>query len=305
MAIRKRVSLTGEPFVTDNALIVDQVAFDIGTRVIKWWEDEGFSQYPTNRSVVKTEDMATGKVKTKVIQGKRYYERKKGVAGIRQVFIHHAGADRESPAIMRDVLHNQRGLSVQFATEDDGRIYQFLDAVKAAKHAGNHNQLSIGNECCLWPDARKRPNYYSAANRKRTGNLPHAVKEEVLQGSKMKVFCFPEPQVDAVCRWAAGLWFALLTLGNGMRLGSYKAGLGSPVPLEAMFTIAPRFPRNAKGEIPRKVYPKHLEHVGLIGHLQCSPRKWDPAGFPWEEAEAKVHEYFWTFVENSSKRRTG
>lgn len=299
MAIKKQISLTGQPFETDNCFILGQVAFDIGTRVIKWWEEDGFSQYPTNRSVVKTEDAATGKVKTRIIQGKRYYERRGGIDGIRQVFIHHSGADREDPAIMREVLHNQRGLSVQFAHEDDGRIYQFLDAAVAAKHGGKHNHISVGTECCLWPDARKRPNYYSAANRKRTGNLPHRVKEEVLQGMKMKVFCFPEKQVDAVCRWAAGIWYAVCTLGTRPREGSYNVGFNPAIPLEKMFTQPPRFPRTVKGEIPRKVFRRHLDHVGLIGHLQCSPRKWDPAGFPWEEAELKIRDYFWEFVSNA------
>ena len=288
MAIRKRVSLTGGPYNGENALVVDGVAFDIGTRVIKWWEPDGFGQYETNRSVVKTEDNATGEVKTKVIAGKRYYKRKKGVLGIKQVFLHHSGADREDPGVMREVLHNQRGLSVQFAHEDDGRIFQFLDAVEAAKHGGKHNHISIGSECCLWPNARKRPNYYSEENRKRTGNLPHAVKNETLQGMKMKVFCFPDPQVEAVCRWAAGLWIAI---------GYLRAeALGTDDPIGALFNEPPAFPRNKKGEIPRKVYKKHLEHIGLIGHLHCSTRKWDPAGFPWEHAERRTRELFLDFA---------
>ena len=293
MTIRERVSLTREPFNGDNAFVLDQVAFDIGTRVIKWWEPGGFGQYETNRVVLKEEDNDTGKVKTRIIQGKRYYERKNGVLGIRQVFIHHSGADRENPGVMRDVLHNQRGLSVQFAHEDDGRIYQFLDAVEAAKHAGKHNQISIGTECCLWPDARKRPNYYSEANRARTGNLPHAVKEEILQGMKMKVFCFPDEQVEAVCRWAAGLWVAIGHLRWKM--------LGRGDDMALTFEHAPTFPRSGKGgrsaqTIPRQVYKKALEHVGLIGHLQCSKRKWDPAGFPWEKAEQRISELFYRFA---------
>jgi len=299
MAIKKRISLTGQPFNGDNALVIDGVAFDIGTRVIKWWEAEGFSQYGTKRVVVKTEDMDTGKVKTRTIQGKRYKKRKRGIFGVSQILIHHSGADRESPKIMHDVLHNQRGLSVQFAHEDDGRIYQFLDAVEAAKHAGSHNQISIGTECCLYPLAAKRPNYYSAANRKRTGNLPHKKKVEILQGSKMKVFCFPDAQVEAVARWAAGLWFALCYLRNKDRLNE----IGPADELETMFCDAPRFPRNAKKEIPKKIIKNAKEHIGLIGHLHCSPRKIDPAGFPWNFAEQATHDYFWEFSKNYSERR--
>jgi len=292
MAVTQKISLTGSPFNADNALIIDGVAIDIGNRVIKWYEEIGYSQYPTNRSVLKTEDMKTGKVKTRVIQGKRYKERPKGIADIRQILIHHSGADRADPGIMREVLHNQRGLSVPFAIEDDGRIFQFLDAVKLAYHAGRiHNKISIGAECCLWPDAGARPNYYSASNRKRTGNLPHKIRTEVLQGMKKDVFCFPVPQVEATAKWAASLWLAVCMLG-GKRTGEYKVRNSPVVELDQMFNGPPKFPRNGKGEIPRKVFPQHSEHVGLIGHLQCSKRKWDPAGFPWESFEQMVEEYF-------------
>jgi len=298
MTIRKRISLNGGAFDGANALVLDGVAFDIGTRVIKWWEPDGFGQYETNRVVRNVEDMRTGEVKKKIIAGRRYARRKKGIKGIRQILIHHSGADRETPAIMRDVLHNQRGLSVQFAHEDNGLIYQFLDAIEAARHAGNHNQLSIGTECCLFPDAGKRPNYYSPSNRKRTGNLPHKKRVEVIQGMRKEVFCFTDPQVDALARWAAGLWCGLLILGKG-RPPQHKGGVSADVP----FNIPPTFPRNSKGEIPRKVFKRALEYCGLLGHLHCSPRKWDPAGFPWEEFERLVDRYFWTFTRNYSGRK--
>jgi len=297
MPVTKKIALAGGPFNADNALIIGEAAIDIGTRVIKWYEEDGFGQYEQNRVTVTTEDMKTGKVRTRVIQGKRYKSRPGGVAGIRQVLIHHSGADRADPAIMREVLHNQRGLSVQFAIEDDGRIYQFLNAAEMAFHAGKvHNKISVGAECCLWPDAAARPNYYSPANRKRTGNLPHKVETQVLQGMKKRVFCFPQPQVEATARWAAGIWLAVCMLG-GRRTGKYNVGFNPAVELAQMFKMAPKFPRNIKGEIPREVFGRHADHVGLIGHLQCSKRKWDPAGFPWEKFEERVGHLFWQFAE--------
>jgi len=271
--ITKRISLTGQPYNGDNALVINGVGVDIGTRVIKWWEPQGFSQYGEDRAEFK--DPKTGKVH--IIKGKRYDHREKGIDGVRQVFIHHSGADRATPKIMREVLHNQRGLSVQFAIEDNGVVYQFLDAIEAAQQAGTHNQISIGAECCLFPSVHDDPNYYSDANRAKSGNLPHEIRTETLQGMKMKVFCMPEPQAEAICRWAAGLWFAVCKLGTNRTFAP------------------PRFPRDEHGEIPRKVYDGHLEHVGLIGHLQCTDNKIDPAGFPWESAEVKVAEYFTSF----------
>lgn len=293
MEITERVSLTGDDFKLRNALIVNAVAFDIGTRVFKWWEPAGYSQYETNRVVLEEEDQMTGMVSTKIISGRRYGKRKNGVDGIRQVLFHHSGADRENPGTMRNVLHNQRGLSVQFAIEDDGRIYQFLDAVEVAWHAGKHNEFSVGAECCLYPDARQRPNYYNEANRERTGNLVHEKREEVIQGIWREVFCFPQKQVEACARWAAGIWFARSYLTAGVKNA------------QAFQHDQPLFPRTPSGEIPREVFDQHMKHVGLIGHLQCTPRKWDPAGFPWEEVEELVGKYYWSFANNWSAKKEG
>jgi len=282
----QRIALAGGEFNIDNAFILNGVAFDIGTRVIKWTEKGGFNQYLTNRSVVTTEDRKTGKVTTKVIKGKRYKKRAlvgNPVAAIRQFFIHHSGGDGRNPSGMYETLHNQRGLSVHFAVEDDGRIYQFLDAVECAFHGGNHNSYSIGVESCLYPDAEERPNYYSAKNRNRTGNLPHTSGVEVIQGVKRKVFCFTEPQAEALSLLAAGCWAGVAMLTKSI----------------ARLNIPPVFPK-VDGKIPRSVFAGNQQHVGLIGHLHCTDKKWDPAGFPWESFEARVGSVFARMVQKIS-----
>ena len=270
MIKEREVQLVAGGFSRENAFVLEGAAFDIGTRVIKWDEKGGFNQYLTNRSEVKVEDRKTGKVTTKVIAGKRYKKRAEGVASITQFFVHHSGGDGRNPSGMYETLHNQRGLSVHFAVEDDGRIYQFLDAVECAYHAGGHNGFSIGVECALYPDADASPDYYSAANCAKRGNLPHAVREEVLQGVRRRVFVMPDQQVEALARLAAGCWCGLM-----LRTGKQE------------FERPPAFPR-AGNAIPRAVYAGHEKHVGLIGHLQCTDHKWDPAGFPWELFESRV-----------------
>jgi hypothetical protein len=183
---------------------------------------------------------------------------------------------------MYDVLHNQRFLSVQFAIEDDGRVWQFIDAVEAAWHAGGHNRISIGAECCLFPNAGANPDYYSERRNTLTGNLPHEIKPERLQGHKYpRIFQMPWPQVDAVCRWTAGLWVALEFFG---------VVIGGP----------PRFPHDSQGRIPRRVLKRSLAHKGVLGHLHCTARKWDPAGFPWEYAEELIATYY-TFFQTNKK----
>ncbi|MEN6368898.1 MAG: N-acetylmuramoyl-L-alanine amidase [Thermotogota bacterium] len=274
----RKVVLHGGQFNIDNAFVLAGVAFDIGTRVIKWYEKEGFNQYLTNRSEVKTEDRKTGKVTTKVIKGNRYSKRVMfgdPVKAIRQFFIHHSGGDGRNPSGMYETLQNQRGLSVHFAAEDDGRIYQFLDAVECAWHGGGHNKFSIGVESCLFPDAAAHSDYYSGPELAQRGNLPHTTTVETLQGVKRTVFCFTAPQVQALSLLAAGCWYGVASLTKN----------------NTMLCAPPRFPR-VGGAIPREVYAGHAQHSGLIGHLQCTDQKWDPAGFPWEMFEAGVGSAF-------------
>lgn len=269
----------------DNSLVLGGDRFDIGTRVIKWNEELGFNGYVKKRVVVQREDRKTGKVKTKVIQGPRYRKRKKGLRGISQFFIHHSGGDGKDAGNCYRTLYMERGLSVQFFVDDDGTIWQFNDALDCCYHAGAHNDISVGVECALFPIVAKKPNYYSPARRKRTGNLPHKKRVETIHGRKYEVFCFPPPQVDALARLAAGTWLAI----HIQRLEEDK--------YNSEFEYAPSFPRNTRGKIPRTVISKPKSHRGLIGHLQCTKRKVDPMGFPWEQFEAMVTMYFnqfWT-----------
>jgi len=293
-----QVSLTKGRFSRPNAFVLDGALFDIGTPVIKWDDPGGFDGYTTKRVVHVTEDRDTGKTKRRVVQGKRYKVRKKGVGGVRQFFVHHSGGDGRDPTNMYNTLYMDRGLSVQFAIEDDGRIYQYNDAVDACKHGGKHNQISIGVECCLFPLVDAKPNYYSAARRKKLGNLPHRQMVDTIHGQKIKVFCFTDPQVEALARLAAGCWLACSVLGAG-RTAKDADGLF----VDDYFEVPPNFPRNRRGEIPRTVVKNAREHIGLIGHLQASRRKIDPAGFPWEDFEYRVADLFFEFYEKIKKGR--
>lgn len=271
-------SFMDRKFNVKNAIVVAGAKFDIGTRVFGWRES-GFNGYTKKRVVVKREDRRTGEVKTRVIQGPRYKTRPGGLGDISQFFVHHSGGDGRDPANMYNTLYMNRGLSVHYAVEDDGRIYQFNDALDCCYHGGSHNRVSIGVECCLFPLVKNKPDYYSAARRKRLGNLPHRKQVERIHGVKLEVFCFTDPQVDALARLAAGNWLAVQALRGDL----------------ARECNAPEFPRTTKGTIPKTVYAKHKEHIGLIGHLQCTRNKIDPAGFPWEQFEDQVHAYYWEF----------
>lgn len=271
-ALRPPVSLVMAEPRLETCLVLDNVPYDIGHPVTHWWEPGGFDGYVTSREVVREQDRKTGKVAEKVISGPRYSPRK--LERVTQFVLHHSGGDGRDPSNMYRTLWFQRGLSVQYAVEDDGRIYQFLDARECAWHAGKHNALSIGVEATLFPLVDADPNYYSAANCAARNNQPHAQRVEVLQGRPTRVFVMPPKQVYALARLVAGTWAAL----------RHATGL-------ARFEQPPRFPQ-VSGAIPRSVIDRPLDHVGMIGHLHCTAAKIDPAGFPWEDFQATVATIF-------------
>jgi N-acetyl-anhydromuramyl-L-alanine amidase AmpD len=107
----------------------------------------------------------------------------------------------------------------------------------------------------------------------------------------MRVFAFTEPQIESLASLAAGVWCALFHLVNG-RVGSYRG-----ISLDDYFAGPPLFPKE-EGRIPRTVYSDAINHVGMIGHLQCTKRKIDPAGFPWERFENMVTSKYYEFRSN-------
>lgn len=282
----ENLNLSGGKFSDANAVMINGVKVDIGAPVFRWDHKKGFNGYTTERVVV--EDRNSGR--DKIISGPRYFNRKGGIDSIRQFFIHHSGGDGKNPASMYETLYNVRKLSVQCANEDDGRIFQFNDIIDGCQHAGLHNNICFGSECCLYPLYNKNPNYYSAANRKRTGNLPHRVMIDKIHGQKIKVFCFTEEQLDSLARLGAGVWVAL----GLMRTGKQKR-------VDEYFEYAPMFPR-VNGKIPRTVVENARKHIGMIGHLQTKRTKIDPAGFPWEDFEDLVSQYFDKFKKKQSRK---
>lgn len=272
----KLVSLTGEKAKPENSIILCGIGYDIGKKCIKWGEANGYDGYTTKRVEVKKVDNKTGKVKRKVIKGRRFGRR--SLQKITQLCVHHSGADRADPGVMYNVLYFQRGLSVHFAAEDDGRIWQFNDLIDKCWHAGSHNKISIGTECCLFPLADKRPRYYDDDRRGRTGNLPHEVIEEIIHGKKYKTFAMPRVQWETLAIVYAGVWVAL---GH-----QRKRQFNGP------FSVPPVFPRDGNDNIKKSVLNNPKDHVGLIGHLHMTKRKIDPCGFPWEEFEASVEENY-------------
>jgi hypothetical protein len=241
--------------------------------VTHWFDPKGFNAYGTAAATSRSEDRATGKVITTTVQGRRYSARKAGMNSVSQILVHHTGGDGNGAANVFETLHNQRKLSVHFVVDDDGRVWQFLDVVEAAWHGGALNGCSVGIECNLFPFVDDNPTYYSDERRARTGNLPHAIGEQTLQGQRRRVFMMPAAQVDALARLCAGIWAA--------------TALATVCKLQA-----PRFPRTSAGAIPTQVIASPEKHVGLIGHLHATAHKVDPAGLDLATFEGQVAAHF-------------
>lgn len=280
------ISLTGEQPNDESCIVLGGVGYDIGHRVRRWTHQDGFDGYTTKKVVVESLNRKTGKTKKKLIKGPRYSRRSftKPVDKITQLFVHHSGGDGKDPSGMYNTLYMNRKLSVHFACEDDGRVWQFNDMADCCWHAGKFNKFSVGVEMCLYPLADKRPRYYDEERRQRTGNLPHDVHEEIIHGRKMRVFVMPEQQWKTLAIIYAGAWVAL---GHQRNKGFSDA-----------FDASPKFPRDQHGEVFRTVVPSGEKHVGLFCHFHATRKKIDPCGFPFENFEAEVATWYAIFREN-------
>jgi hypothetical protein len=268
----------------DCALVVGQQLYGIGRRVVKWYEPGGFNGYITDEVRIQEEDRKTGEVHERVLRGPRYTKSTSGLSS--QIVIHHSGGDGPTPAQMYRTLWYDRGLSVQFACEDTGVLYQFLDAQEIAWHAGAANRMSIGVEAALFPDRAARPDYYFQPAKR--GNYTHLWTHQVIQGVEREVFVMPPPQVEALAVLCAGFWAV-----QELRIQATRSPLST-------FREAPRFPR-VRGEIPSGVVASALSHTGLLGHFHLSKHKWDPAGLELATFEDEVAQ-LWAQRFGESKR---
>jgi hypothetical protein len=265
----EKFNLTGDSFDLSSAFILGRKAYDIGVRVVKWNEKNGYDGYK---------------------RPLRIKERHKGVDNIKQLLIHHAGQDRRDPGTMYRVLWAQRKLSVHFALDEFAEcrngleagpiVWQFVDCDWVTKHAGSMNKTSIGIEVCHFPSAWENTYYYSPENNRRKNNLPHEVITQPVFSKKRKVFAFTDGATDALARLYAGCWVAVGHQRNGGFVNEYDK--------------APKFPRT-NGKIPFDVVSNFRNWTGLILHRQCSKRKWDPAGLDLEFFEKLVEDYYNSF----------
>jgi hypothetical protein len=263
----------GDP---STCIVVGGALFDVGVPVYKWFDPEGHDGYTEKRIVRKRYDERADRHTRRVISGRRYGKRRRGLKSIRQFLVHHTGGDGSGAGRVYNTLFNYRRLSVHFVVDDNGAVWQFLDVLEKAWHAGKHNEISVGVECNLYPLAEKSPDYYSPERNERTGNSPHEVDTYYVHGQRIRAFVMPPPQVDSAARIAAGTWAALYHQTGAPR-----------------FSVPPIFPRSTEGtEIAQTEVPDALHHTGLIGHYHATRRKIDPLGLDLDDFEGRARNYY-------------
>jgi N-acetylmuramoyl-L-alanine amidase len=181
-----------------------------------------------------------------------------------------------------EILHDARGLSVQFLLDLDGTIYQTLDLKEGAWHATKANARSIGIEIAnvgAYPAAdrsvlnqwyiKENHNVRISIPDRLRGNLPRdsifrpirsAEIVGEIQDKTLVQYDFTGPQYDALIKLTATLT-----------------------------TIFPKiaidYPRDPKGRlIPRKLDDDaYAKYQGVLGHYHVQLNKVDPGpAFQWD-----------------------
>ncbi len=167
-----RVERKGDEIVAAGQL------FHTGTPVVLWTDPGGYDAYRCRRHF--ESDQIMPKAPVSKDDPNRYGVRKKLSPELEQAvakdgwtlpnlqqavdqFVIHYDVCGTSQQCFK-ILHDVRGLSVQFMLDIDGTLYQTLDLKERAWHAGTANDRSIGVEIAhigAYPDMRTLNEWYS------------------------------------------------------------------------------------------------------------------------------------------------
>jgi N-acetylmuramoyl-L-alanine amidase len=234
-----------------SEIIICGKRYDIEHPTVTYEDADGFNAYVPHRTdnigEIYAFDPAPG-----LKQRATRYRQRRSMGGstslarlrqtVRQFVIHLDGC--MSAKMCFDVLHNQRGLSVHFMVDNDGIVYQTLDLVHCAFHAGGVNEISVGVELQNKGDAARYPTAYKGGRKKVTCRI---------HGFQILSYDFTDAQYEGMIRLCR-----CLTKVFDLPLTSPHQD-GKPV-----WTTIPTIRR----------------YQGFIGHYHIIDTKWDPG--PWD-----------------------
>lgn len=176
------------------------------------------------------------------------------------VVVHCTGGERSGGGIHQTLT--QRHVSVEFAIDATGGIWQYLDPMRFhAAHAGGLNRRAVGIECAnamrpTMPNARGRP-----------------LSKRIVQACDPRVGAFPND-------WTADQQGNRLYYRASRRvdsLGLFPAQLASLRRLVEVLCDHHPVPLRLADERDYVPVAERASLRGVVGHVQCSLRHGDPS----------------------------
>lgn len=222
--------------------------FDIGCKVVKWDDPEGFNFIPNKKYI------------------KRDISHEELQRIIKQFTVHWSVTYRAKH--MYSGL-KARGLSVNFMIDDDcnedgcATIYQCLPICYGAySQGGIYNSLGSGVEISYMPQAYD-DNMYDLNDQKKWKVPPHETAYAPVHGTKLKVHLPTKAQEKALYNLIWGY-------------------------CELFPEVTPEFPRTESGEYSTTVLKHPEDYKGLVSHYHLTRRKIDVAGLDMKTVEDEV-----------------
>lgn len=226
-------------------------SFDIGCRVIKWDESDGFNFIP-NKKYTKR-DVSYEILKNKLTQ-----------------FTVHWSVTYRSKYMFNGL--KARGLSVNFMIDDDNvngyaTIHQCLPIMYAGWSQGSSggrsfNSLGPGVEISYMPQ-KWETDMYDAHDQKKWGVPPHDSVRAPIHGTHMTVHLPTKAQMESLYQLIWGY-------------------------CELFPEIKAEFPKDDNGNYITTVLSKPHDYVGLVNHYNLRRSKIDAAGLDLAKIEKEV-----------------
>ncbi len=273
---RARVNEAGERH--GDTIVVCGRRFGTGVRVVKWDEEGGYSGYLEHRfsqpAAVLPSHPAPGcntpeRYGTRASmlndEGEFVPTTSEAVralvrANVDQIVVHYDATGSSRRCF--EVLHDERGLSAHFMIDLDGVIYQTLDVMERARHAGPANDRSVGIEIANAGAYETAEGLMAARQRMgmaggRSGGTAPIVG--YVQGRRLYQYGFTDAQYEA-----------LIGLTRALR--------------RALPRLRAQCPKSADGGVADGVLPpaQLASFSGILGHFHVSDEKVDPGpAFDW------------------------
>ena len=295
---------TPEPFVdprlagatVGQEIVIAGERFAIGTPVVLWFEEPGYSAYDTLPRFASA-GSASG-AGDQAPTGLRFRPGREGAGpapdrtalnDVVDQFVLHYDACGLSRTCFR-VLQDERGLSVHFLLDVDGTLYQTMDLADTAWHAHQANPRSVGIEIAnIGAYSPDRPSpldrWYDVDDEGLRLRIPDHLGDG---GVRTPGFVARPARPGRIRGEIQGELFEQvdLTPEQYESLAHLTAAL-----VRAFPRLAFEFPRGSDGRVLTSRLPPAAEaqFSGILGHYHVSATKRDPGpAFDWERLQADV-----------------